>query len=136
MADTTGHAKIPTITWAQRNDVVYLTICLEDCKDPAITLTDDKLVFSGKGGTNKELYEITVLFYKEVNPQESKYGVQARNVQFVIRKKETGPYWPQLLKNEKKDEDESDDEVDKNMDLAEPPDEEEDSDDEDLPDLE
>ena len=26
-------------------------------------------IFSGKGGTNKELYEITIEFFKEVNPQ-------------------------------------------------------------------
>ena len=34
--------------------------------------------------------------------KESKYGVQDRNVQFVIKKKEEGPYWPQLLKGIKK----------------------------------
>ncbi|KAH3716899.1 hypothetical protein DPMN_059632 [Dreissena polymorpha] len=103
MADHTEHAKIPNVTWAQRNDVVYLTICLEDCKNPAIELTEQKLKFSGKGGTNKELYEITIEFFKEVNPQESKYGVKARNVAFVIKKKEpSGTYWPQLLKDHKK----------------------------------
>ncbi|KAL4222906.1 Prostaglandin E synthase 3 (Cytosolic) [Mactra antiquata] len=165
MADTTG-AKVPTVMWAQRNDVVYLTINLEDCQNPAINLTEEKLTFSGKGGTNKELYEISLEFQKEVNPQESKYAVQARNITFAIKKKESGPYWSQLLKgvkkafwlktdfNKWKDEDESDDELDKNMDLAEMMqsmggmdggagpgpgmmgEEEEDSDDEDLPDLE
>ncbi|XP_045168328.1 prostaglandin E synthase 3-like isoform X2 [Mercenaria mercenaria] len=157
--------------WAQRNDVVFLTICLEDCESPTINLTEQKLTFSGKGGTNKDLFEISLEFEKEVNPQESKYAVKPRNVSFVIKKKESGPYWPRLLKgikkafwlktdfNKWKDEDESDDDMDKNMDLAEMMqnmggmgggmggmgggpggpgliDDEEDSDDEDLPDLE
>ena len=34
--------------------------------------------------------------------QESKYGVNARNVSFVIKKKESGPYWPHLLKGVRK----------------------------------
>lgn len=166
MADPTRVAKVPTVTWAQRNDVIYLTICLEDCKNPTINLTDTKLTFSGKGGTNKDLYEISLEFEKEVNPQESKFAVNARNISFVIKKKESGPYWPSLLKgikkafwlktdfNKWKDEDESDDDMDRNMDLAEMMQsmggmtggdagpggpglvDEEDSDDENLPDLE
>ncbi|XP_060562727.1 trichohyalin-like isoform X2 [Ruditapes philippinarum] len=124
-------AKFPTVFWAQRNDVLYLTICVEDCQNPTINLTEQKLTFSGKGGTNKDLYEISLQFEKEVNPQESRYEVQARNISFVIKKKESGPYWPRLLKGIKKafwlktdfdkwkDEDESDDDMDKNMDLAE-----------------
>lgn len=161
MAEKTGDAKIPNVMWAQRNDILFLTVNLEDCKNPTIELTEQKLHFRGKGGTNKDLYDITMEFEKDVNPQESKYAVNARNVTFVIKKKESGRYWEHLLKNIKKpfwlktdfnkwrDEDESDDDLDKNMDLSEmmqsmggmgsgpaTMDDEEDSDDEDLPDLE
>jgi len=139
-----------------------LTINIEDAKDTQIKLEEDKLYFYGKGGSENHVYEITVEFYSEVDPGLSKYAVLARNIPMVIKKKgDDSGYWPRLIKDSKKqhwlktdfnkwkDEDDSDDEA-KDMQLEEMmqqmgnfnvpendlPQEEEDSDDEELPDLE
>lgn len=174
--DNATQAIPPPIMWAQRNDKVYLTINVEDVQNPVIKLEETKLFFQGKGGTENKHYELTIEFFKEINPSESKYAVWPRNIPVVVVKKEDGPYWPRLLKENKKqhwlktdfekwrDEDDSDAEgpddsqledmmsklgnfnaggaggMGMGGDLAGPPDfgaeEEEDSDDEELPDLE
>uniref|UniRef100_T1JH99 CS domain-containing protein n=1 Tax=Strigamia maritima TaxID=126957 RepID=T1JH99_STRMM len=121
----------PPMQWAQRKSAVFLTICLEDCKEPLIKLEPTKLFFKGKGGTDKKEYEVTLNFFKEVNATDSKYVVRDRVIEFIIKKKEEGPFWKRLLKDEKKyhwlkvdfnkwkDEDESDDELGGNQDLEE-----------------
>ena len=38
-------ARIPTVMWAQRSDVIFLTVNLEDCKNPNIDLKENKLFF-------------------------------------------------------------------------------------------
>ncbi|KAL3831452.1 hypothetical protein ACJMK2_023202 [Sinanodonta woodiana] len=158
MADV--HSFIPTVLWAQRNNILYITINVEDCKNPAITLDENSLHFKGKGGTEKHEYEVTIDFFKAVVPTESKKTIQDRFIFFVIKKKEEGPFWPQLLKGAKKahwlktdfnkwkDEDDSDDD-DKDMNFEDmmnsmggmdgadnAAENLDDSDDEDLPDLE
>ena len=55
--------------WAQRSGLIFLTICLEDVKDPEIKVEPDKLYFKGVGDTEKKLYEVTVNFFKEVDPE-------------------------------------------------------------------
>ncbi|KAL5007183.1 hypothetical protein ScPMuIL_015989 [Solemya velum] len=155
------HTHPPAAMWAQRKDKIYLTLNLEDCKDPKIQLTETQLTFRSKGGPDKEVYEFTVEFYKEVDPNQSKYTVLPRNVPFVLIKKEDGPYWPRLFKdtvkvhwlktdfNKWKDEDDSDVDEKDDMNLEDMmnsmgglggdpglDEKEEDSDDEDLPDLE
>ncbi|RKO92626.1 HSP20-like chaperone, partial [Blyttiomyces helicus] len=86
----------PEVLWAQRTDELFLTISVSDVEDPKITLTEEKLVFQGTAhGKN---YSLDLAFHKEVNPEASKQSVTARNITFVIAKKEVGqPYWPRLL---------------------------------------
>jgi len=156
-------SKPPAMVWAQRADKVYLTINIEDAKDTKIDLSSDKLVFSGKGGSNDQKYEVTVEFFGELDVDESRYLVQPRNIPMVLMKKEE-KYWDRLLKEKTKvhwlktdfdkwrDEDDSDFEGGDDMQLEDmmkqmgnfngaeglndAEDEEEDSDDEGLPDLE
>ena len=59
----------PPIMWAQRTNCVFLTVCLEDCKNPDIKLEADKIFFSGVGGTEKKKYEVTLNLYKEIDPE-------------------------------------------------------------------
>merc|ERR1711976_4156 len=92
----------PAVVWAQRNDKLYLTINLEDCKDPTIKLEEDKLYFLSKAGADKKEYEVSIEFFKPINPEESKYTVFPRNIPMLIVKKEDGPYWPRLLKDTSK----------------------------------
>ncbi|XP_046397352.1 prostaglandin E synthase 3 isoform X2 [Ischnura elegans] len=121
----------PPVMWAQRNNVVFLTICLEDCKEPQIKLENDKVYFHGIGGTDKKVHEVTIEFYKEVDADKSVQFKRDRNIEFMLRKKEPGPYWPHLMKDKKKyhwlkvdfnkwkDEDDSEDELGGNDELDE-----------------
>ncbi|KAI8992026.1 HSP20-like chaperone [Mycotypha africana] len=110
----------PTVLWAQRADVVYLTVEISDIKDPKIDLNESKINFTGKGEKEQNDYEFEIEFYGNVDPEKSKKHLTARNLTMVIYKKEAS-YWPKLQKGNKlnfvkvdfqkwKDEDEEDDE--------------------------
>jgi len=92
----------PQVLWAQRKNLVILTVCVEDCRNPTINIEADKLVFKGVGGSDKKNYEVTIDFYKEVDPEASKQYVRDRSIELLLTKKEEGPYWPQLFKEKKK----------------------------------
>ena len=59
----------PMITWAQRQGVVFLTICLEDCKQPEIKIEPTSVHFKGIGGTDMKPHEVTINLFKEVVPE-------------------------------------------------------------------
>ena len=59
----------PLVMWAQRPTLVFLTFCLEDCKEPEIKVDADKLHFKGVGGTEKKVHEVTINFFKEIDPE-------------------------------------------------------------------
>jgi len=112
----------PMVTWAQRPNLVFLTICLEDCDKPEIKVEADQLHFKGVGGPDKKPHEVTIKFFKEIDTEKSKFAVRPRVIEFALEKKEEGPYWDRLLAdktkqhwlkidfNKWKDEDESDEE--------------------------
>lgn len=157
----------PPVQWAQRKNLVYLSVCVEDCKNPDIKLHPDKLYFRSKGGVDQKEYEVTINLFQEIIPEDSKYVVRDRLVEFILRKKIDGPFWKRLVKEDKKfhwlkvdfdkwrDEDDSDEEYGNNQDLEDmfkqmgglgdsgdkdiadlDKGNEEDSDDEEIPDLE
>jgi len=155
----------PQVLWAQRKDKLYLTVKLENCKDPSVDLKSNSLHFKGKGGTGNTDHEFSMEFNKDINVEDSKYGSNGREILFTLPKTEEAQgFWPRLLKDSKKvhylktdfdkwrDEDDSDvdEQEDFNLDqmmqsmgglqggpggMGMNGDEEEDSDDEDLPDL-
>merc|ERR1712130_1012140 len=83
----------PGCVWAQRPKHIILTICLTDCKDPVINVEKKKLHFKGVGGTEMKEHEVTMEFFKEIDPDKSKFAVRPREVSFVLEKVEKGPYW-------------------------------------------
>jgi len=98
---TTSHT--PDFYWAQRKDKLFLTIDVPnvDKNQVSIELTDDgKLSFKGRGGElhEKADYELHLELLHPIKAEESKYSVTARNIRFVIMKKESGSYWERLLK--------------------------------------
>ncbi|KAG9510379.1 wos2, partial [Fragariocoptes setiger] len=117
----------PTVLWAQRASHLYVTITLEDCKNPTIKLDNNTLYFNGKSeslqsNADHGVHEVKIEFYKPVKPEEpTKYVIRDRGTEFVIYKEEEG-WWPRLLKDSTKqhwlksdfskwkDEDDSDDE--------------------------
>lgn len=59
----------PLVMWAQRQSVVLLTVCLEDCKNPDITFDTNKVHFVGVGGTEMKKHEVTLELCKEIDPE-------------------------------------------------------------------
>lgn len=108
--------------WAQRKDMLFVTICLEDCKDPIIEIEPEKIYFKGEGGTDNKMHEVTINLYKEIEPCKTAKTLKGRTFELVLAKKEEGPYWPRLIKektkahwlksdfNKWKDEEDTDDE--------------------------
>ncbi|KAI4503100.1 hypothetical protein M0802_002144 [Mischocyttarus mexicanus] len=119
-----GQLSPPPVLWAQRRDILFITICLEDCKDPVLKIEPEILHFKGTGGTENKMHEITINLYKEINPDKTLKNLGGRTLELVLVKKEEGPYWPRLTKdktkahwlksdfNKWKDEDDSEEEGD------------------------
>lgn len=61
----------PSVMWAQRYHSVFLTICLEDCKDPKVDIQPDSIYFYGIGGTDKKAHELKIDLYANVDPNVS-----------------------------------------------------------------
>jgi len=88
------------VVWAQRKDQIFVGIDVQDVKNEKITLESNKLTFSG---TSKDKhYTASLELFGEIDPKESKYVVRPRGVDFVLQKKEIGPYWDQFLKEKGK----------------------------------
>lgn len=61
------------------------------------------LTFSGHSDTKKTTYHLELEFYDEIDVEASKTNHTARDVEFILRKKEPKEeYWPRLLKESKK----------------------------------
>ncbi|EDV27191.1 uncharacterized protein TRIADDRAFT_54888 [Trichoplax adhaerens] len=113
----------PAVLWAQRKDRLLITIEIENITNENITIDSKKLILSAKGGIAKQKHHLEFEFYKDIIPEESKQRKSARGYYFQIKKKESGPYWPRMLKqtqkftwlridfNKWKDEDASDEEI-------------------------
>ncbi|CAG0913370.1 unnamed protein product [Notodromas monacha] len=132
MPESESRLPPPPVEWAQRKNVIFLTIQLEDCKDPQIKIETDKVYFRGVGGTDKKDHELTIELMHEIVPEDSKYFRRDRNIEMVLKKKEgSDKFWPHLLKEKKKfhwlkvdfnkwkDEDDTDDEMGQGDDLQE-----------------
>jgi len=91
----------PNIKWAQRKDKLFVTIELNDVKNPKIDLTDDhRIIFSGSAD-NKE-YSLDLALFGEINKAESKWTLDTRNIFLNIKKAKKGPYWSFINKDQKK----------------------------------
>lgn len=101
---------LPQVLWAQRSDKVYLTIDLQEAKDPKISIDNDdeggKVSFSASavshatGGDDHE-YAIDLELYGKIDKEASKIAVNPRSVVLVLAKAEPG-FWPRLLRQKGK----------------------------------
>jgi len=67
MASEQAHP--PAAMWAQRKNLVSLTLNLEDCKSPVITIEPTKVYFKGSGGPDKKLHEVTIELFGEIDTE-------------------------------------------------------------------
>ena len=100
--------RLPQVLWAQQSDRLFLTIDLQDSKDPQIKLNNNSekkcgtVFFDGAAkstATGPELheYKLDLELFGEVDADESKISRKDRSVVLVIAKKEQG-HWDRLLK--------------------------------------
>lgn len=99
----------PTVLWAQRKDKIFLTIDVQNCKNPQISVDNDddakagKVTFRGTAishatGPEEHAYSLDLELYGEIDKDNVSQMVTDRTVVLVIAKKEEGPHWPRLLK--------------------------------------
>ena len=60
------------VMWAQRPNLIFLTVCLEDTKDPQIEVDTEKLYFKAVGGPEKKVHEVTINFHGEIDKEVGK----------------------------------------------------------------
>ena len=90
--------QFPILKWAQRKNLLFVTINVVPVKPPTVDIIDGKkLKYTGTDGTNNFAFEIEL--YDEVVKEESKYTLDSRNAFLNIKKKTSGPHWPRLTKD-------------------------------------
>lgn len=92
----------PPVMWAQRRDVLFVTICLEDCKDPVIKTEPEMIYFKGVGGTEQKMHELTINLYNKIVPNKTVQSLRGRTIELVLPKETDAPYWPRLTKEKTK----------------------------------
>lgn len=89
---------VPRVLWAQRKDIIYLSIEVFDVHDEKLQLDSNRLSFSGVRGSDKAHFAVELEFYAPINPEASKKALNGRNVSFVLEKQEKGgKFWPRLV---------------------------------------
>ncbi|KAL7584041.1 co-chaperone protein p23-1 [Lactuca sativa] len=92
----------PTLKWAQRADVLFITIDLPDAKNVKLKLEPEgKFYFSATAGAENLAYEIDINLHDKVDVNESKASVGPRTIVYLIKKEES-KWWNRLLKEEGK----------------------------------
>jgi len=92
---------IPTVRWAQRKALIYMTLDVQDVKDQKVEVsnTDDdkhaRITFSGKAGSDDQDYELDLKLYGPVDTEKSKISISPRHIVVIVDKKEEGS-WPRL----------------------------------------
>ena len=114
---------IPRILWAQRKEVVYVTIEVFEVKEEKIEIKGNVVSFSGVRGSDGAKFGVTLELFDSVDEEKSKVTVGHRDISLILVKTEAGPFWPRLLKSTQKmhfihtdfskwiDEDEEDEEM-------------------------
>jgi prostaglandin-E synthase len=91
----------PNLKWAERKDKLFVTIELIEVKDAKIDIVNEsRLTFSGT--SEGKQYSLDIELFGEVNKEESKWTLDARNIFLSIKKKTKGPHWNFINKDKKK----------------------------------
>jgi len=99
----TQHKVLPApVYWAQRSNLVYIKIGVEDVKSPEIRVEKSTIYYKGAGSGGKQEYEANLELFDEINTSDSKYIVRDRGTEFVLMKANVGPFWKRLLKDQQK----------------------------------
>ena len=86
--------QFPILKWAQRKDKLFITINVVHSKKPTIEIEGKKMKYQGTDGNINYAFDIEL--YDEIDKENSKYTLDARNIFLKLKKKTEGPYWPRL----------------------------------------
>ncbi|CAN6686338.1 hypothetical protein ACFX13_034972 [Malus domestica] len=90
----------PNVKWAQRSDMVYITIDLPDAQDVKLKLEPEgKFLFSATTGPEKTPYEVDLDLYDKIDINETKTSVGLRNICYLVKKAED-KWWSRLIKQQ------------------------------------
>merc|ERR1719480_253085 len=96
----------PNIKWAQRKELVYVTIDALDVEKHDIQLTDEgNLKFRGEtGGQKDNKMGFDIQLFNGVKKDESKWNTKGRHIIMKLVKKDDDreEYWPRLMKDKTK----------------------------------
>ncbi|RDX66479.1 hypothetical protein CR513_54746, partial [Mucuna pruriens] len=88
----------PSVKWAQRSDVLYITVELPDAQDVKLKLEPEgKFYFSATAGAEKISYEVDFDLFDKIDVNNSKASVGSRNICYLVKKAEN-KWWNRLLK--------------------------------------
>ena len=97
-----GKTVNPSVKWAQRKTLVYITIEAKDLAEEGRSIDlqpDGKLVFKGKNKDGTVNYLREIALFNDVVIDESKWKVTDFSVQFSVSKQDKeAEFWPRLLK--------------------------------------
>ncbi|CAN6686339.1 unnamed protein product [Malus baccata var. baccata] len=89
----------PNVKWAQRSDMVYITIDLPDAQDVKLKLEPEgKFLFSATTGPEKTPYEVDLDLYDKIDIN-TKTSVGLRNICYLVKKAED-KWWSRLIKQQ------------------------------------
>lgn len=90
----------PEVKWAERDELLLVTIVCPDAKDPVVELKPEgNLAFSGTCGETK--YEFDLPLNGKINVEETTKSVTDRQVELKIKKVESG-YWGKIWTTKQK----------------------------------
>lgn len=88
----------PPVKWAQRSDVLYITVELPDAQDVKLKLEPEgKFYFSATAGAEKIPYEVDIDLFDKIDVNNSKASAGSRNICYFVKKAES-KWWDRLLK--------------------------------------
>ena len=90
--------KTPTVKWAQRHDIVYVSMELPNITETKFDVdeSNSRLTFSGK--VDGEEYGLDMLLFGQVVKEKSVFSTVGREVILTVAKKGLdAPWWPRLI---------------------------------------
>jgi len=91
----------PAVKWAQRDDLVFITIQQVNITEEKVDLTPGKLSFTCKAGPEKKEYSVDIDFHADIVVDDSSKILSTAKLFFSLKKKDNGE-WPRLLNNKTK----------------------------------
>ncbi len=89
----------PEVKWAERKDLLLVTIVCPDAKDPVVNLSEGKIEFLSNGeGDAKLAFDMELA--GEIDVEKSTKAVNPRQIELKIVKKTEG-YWEKMWKGKK-----------------------------------